>query len=263
MGRQVSMFRWIKPVAVAIAGVSLVFGASAGDSAGLTVFAAASLRESLDEQARNFEGESGISIVVSYGASSALAKQIEAGAPADVFISADLEWMDYLDGRKLLAPGSRGNLLSNRLVLIAPASSKSTLKIEPNFGLSAALGADKLAMANPDSVPAGKYGKRALEMLGVWASVERKVARTENVRVALALVSRGEAPLGIVYATDALAERNVRVVDTFPESSHPAIVYPGAIVAASRSPSAKRFVDYLRSNSARVIWDRYGFAPTS
>jgi molybdate transport system substrate-binding protein len=255
------MFRWIRPVAATIVGVGLVLDATAGNSAGLTVFAAASLRESLDEQVRKFQGETGISIVVAYGASSALAKQIEAGAPADVFISADLEWMDYLDGRKLLAPGSRANLLSNRLVLIAPASSRSTLKIGPNFGLAAALGADKLAMANPDAVPAGKYGKHALETLGVWASVERQVARTENVRVALALVSRGEAPLGIVYATDALTERNVRIIDTFPESSHPAIVYPEAIVAASRAPFAKRLVDYLRSTSARVIWERYGFAP--
>jgi molybdate transport system substrate-binding protein len=255
------MFEWIKPVAVTIVGVGLVFGATAVSSAVLTVFAAASLKESLDAQARKFEGQTGTSIVVSYGASNALAKQIEAGAPADVFISADLVWMDYLDARKLLAPGSRANLLSNRLVLIAPAGSRSPLKIGPNFGLAAALGADKLAMANPDAVPAGKYGKQALETLGVWASVERQVARTENVRVALALVSRGEAPLGIVYATDALAERNVRIVDTFPESSHPTIVYPAAIVAASRSPSAKRFVDYLRSTSARVIWERYGFAP--
>ena len=255
------MFRWIKPIAAAIAVVSLVFGASTGSSAGLTVFAAASLKESLDEQARKFEGETGTSIVVSYGSSNALAKQIEAGAPADVFISADLEWMDYLDGRKLLAPGSRANLLSNRLVLIASASSRSTLKIGPGFALAAALGADKLAMANPDSVPAGKYGKQALETLGVWASVEKKVARTENVRVALTLVSRGEAPLGIVYATDALAERNVRIVDTFAESSHPAIVYPVAIVAANGSISAKRFVDYLLSTPARVIWERYGFAP--
>jgi len=255
------MFRWIRPAAVAIVGVGLVLGATARDSAALTVFAAASLKESLDEQARKFEGETGISIVVSYGASNALAKQIEAGAPADVFISADLEWMDYLEGRKLLAPGSRANLLSNRLVLIAPASSKSTLKIGPDFGPAAALGTDKLAMANPDAVPAGKYGKQALETLGVWASVERQVARTENVRIALALVSRGEAPLGIVYETDALAERSVRIVDIFPASSHAAIVYPEAIVAASRSSSAKRFVDYLRSRSARVIWERYGFAP--
>lgn len=215
----------------------------------------------MDEQVRKFEGDTGISIVVSYGASNTLAKQIEAGAPADVFVSADLDWMDYLDGRKLLAPGSRTNLLSNRLVLIAPVSSRSTLKIGSNFGLAAALGADKLAMANPDAVPAGKYGKQALETLGVWASVERQVARTENVRVALALVSRGEAPLGIVYTTDALTDRNVRIVDTFPESSHPAIIYPAAIVAASRAPFAKRFVDYLRSTSARLIWQRYGFAP--
>src|SRR4029450_10533776 len=175
----------------------------------VTVFAAASLKEAMDEQGRTFGGGAGNKVIVSYGASNALAKQIEAGAPADLFISADLDWMDYLDQRKLLAPHTRSNLWRNTLVLVAPASSGSTLKIGPNFGLAAALGNDKLAMANPDSVPAGQYGKSALEKLGVWTAVERQVARADTVRAALALVSRGEAPCGIVYRTDAMADKGV------------------------------------------------------
>ena len=162
-------------------------------AADVTVFAAASLKESMDEQARHFEAASGNKVIVSYGGSNALAKQIESGAPADVFISADLDWMDYVDQRKLLKPNTRSNLLDNALVLIAPAASTSTLKIAPNFRLASALGSDKLAMANPDSVPAGMYGKSALENLGVWKSVEGRVARAETVRAALALVSRGRS----------------------------------------------------------------------
>jgi molybdate transport system substrate-binding protein len=226
----------------------------------VTVFAAASLKEALDDQAKQFESSTGNKVVVSYAASNALAKQIESGAPADVFISADLDWMDYLDQRRLLASNTRYNLLRNSIVLIAPASSSSTLKIAPNFGLAAALGSDKLAMANPDSVPAGRYGKSALESLGVWTSVERQVARAENVRAALALVSRGEAPFGIVYRTDAMADRGVRVVDAFPAGSHPPIVYPAAVVATSKSAAAKDLLDFLRSPSARPTWDKYGFA---
>jgi molybdate transport system substrate-binding protein len=227
----------------------------------VTVFAAASLKESLDAQARQFESTTGDKVVVSYGASNALAKQIESGAPAQVFISADLDWMDYLDSRKLLAPGSRVNLLRNSLVLIAPAGSRSSLKIGPNFALADALGADRLAMANPDSVPAGKYGKASLEALGVWASVEKKIARTENVRAALVLVTRGEAPFGIVYATDAQAESGVRVVDTFPDDTHPPIVYPMALLAGSTAPAARAFVAYLASTAAQATWARFGFAP--
>jgi molybdate transport system substrate-binding protein len=170
--------------------------------------------------------------------------------------------MDYLDTRSLLAPGTRVDLLDNRLVLIVPAASTSTLRIAPNFALAAALGADRLAMANPDSVPAGKYGKAALTALGVWASVKTKVARTENVRAALTLVARGEAPYGIVYATDALAESGVRVLDTFPANTHPPVVYPVAVIAAGRSPAAARaLVAYLASDAARAMWQRYGFAP--
>ena len=227
----------------------------------VTVFAAASLKEALDAQARQFETSSGDKVVVSYGASNALSKQIEAGAPAAVFISADLDWMDYLDSRKLLARASRVDLLRNSLVLIVPAGSRSSLKIGANFALADALGADRLAMANPDSVPAGKYGKASLEALGVWASVEKKIARTENVRAALVLVARGEAPFGIVYATDAQAESGVRIVDTFPDDTHPPIVYPMALLAAGTSPAARAFVAYLASAAAQATWVRYGFVP--
>jgi len=242
----------------------LVAGFAAGLSAqvlaaDVTVFAAASLKDAMDAQAQQFAAATGHRVVVSYGASSALAKQIEAGAPADIFISADLDWMDYLGERKLLLPDTRMNLLRNALVLIAPASSTSKLSIAPNFGLAAALGTDKLAMANPDSVPAGKYGKRALMTLGVWDSVERQVARADNVRAALALVSRGEAPYGIVYRTDALADKGVRIVDRFPDATHPAIVYPVALVATSRSTAARPLLEYLRSTAARATWEKYGF----
>ena len=167
-------------------------------AAEVRVLAAASLKEAMDEQARRFEAASGAKVVVSYGASNALAKQIEAGSPADLFISADVDWMDHVDTRRLLAPGTRIDLLRNTLVLIAPAGIPVKLDIAPGFALAQALGSGKLAMANPDSVPAGKYGKRALESLGVWTSVEAQVARAENVRSALVLVARGEAPLGIV-----------------------------------------------------------------
>ena len=238
---------------------SLILLSPATGAADVTVYAAASLKEALDEQAKQFSASTGNKVIVSYGASNALAKQIEAGAPADAFISADLDWMDYVDERKLLAPNSRFNLLRNTLVLIAPSSSTSTLKIGPNFGLASALGTEKLAMANPDSVPAGKYGKSALESLGAWASVEKQVARAENVRAALALVSRGEAPFGIVYRTDAMADKGVRVVDTFPASSHAPIIYPAAMLASSKSTAAKHLLDHLRSAPARAAWERYGF----
>jgi molybdate transport system substrate-binding protein len=228
--------------------------------ADLLVFAAASLREALDEQVNGFKAGAGSRVVVSYGASNALAKQIEAGAPADVFLSADIDWIDYLDERKLLRHGTRMNLLNNRLVLIAPSDSRPSLRIARGFGLAAELHSGRLAMANPDSVPAGKYGRAALQSLGVWADIEPHIARTENVRAALLLVARGEAPFGIVYATDALAEPRVRIVDTFPEYTHAAIVYPVSVVATSRSPYAKRFVDSLASPVAQTIWLRHGFA---
>jgi molybdate transport system substrate-binding protein len=228
--------------------------------ADLTVFAAASLKEALDEQVIRFQADAGSKVVVSYGASNALAKQIEAGAPVDVILSADVDWIDYLDARKLLRQGTRINLLGNRLALIAPANSTPSLRIAPGFGLAAALAGGRLAMANPDSVPAGKYGRDALQSLGVWADIQPHIARTENVRAALVLVARGEAPFGIVYATDALAEPKVRIVDTFPDDTHAPIVYPVAIVATSRSPYAQRFIDSLASPAARTVWLRHGFA---
>ena len=229
-------------------------------AAELRVFAAASLQGTLDEQVRQFEAATGSRVVVSYGASNALARQIEAGAPADLFLSADLEWMDYLDLHHRLAPGTRAALLRNTLVLVAPKSSTVRLDLSPGVALAAALGDGKLAMANPESVPAGKYGKAALESLGVWSSIERQIARTQNVRAALALVARGEAPLGIVYRTDALAEPGVSIVGTFPAGSHPPVVYPAAVIAESpESAAATALLDALRSPSARPAWEKHGF----
>jgi molybdate transport system substrate-binding protein len=249
----------VQHILAAVAAALVICATLPAAGANITVFAAASLKQALDNQARRFEASTGDKIVVSYAGSNALAKQIEAGAPADIFISADADWMDYLDSRKLLVLKSRVELLRNRLVLIAPADSSGSLQIAPNFPLSAALGAGRLAIANPDSVPAGKYAKAALQALGVWPSVEKQIARTENVRAALVLVARGEAPLGIVYATDALAERRVRVVGTFAETTHPAIVYPIAVVAGQRPAAASALLAYLASAAARLIWERYGF----
>jgi len=240
--------------------VAIAVAAGNAHAVSVTVFAAASLRGALEEQLGGFESASGDKLTVVYAGSNALAKQIEAGAPADVFISADVDWMDYLEARKLLAPASRIDLVGNRLVLIAPANNDSALTIAPGFALSPALGAGKLAMANPDSVPAGKYAKAALEALGVWPSVQKQVARTEHVRASLALVARGEAALGIVYATDALAEPKVRVVGTFPAGTHPAIVYPAAVIATSRARAqARALIAYLASGAAQATWRHHGF----
>jgi molybdate transport system substrate-binding protein len=225
----------------------------------VTVFAAASLNEAMDEQARQFERATGNKVIVSYAASNALAKQIDAGAPADLFISADLDWMDYVSQRGLVVPNARLDLLRNTLVLIAQSSSSTALRIAPNFDLAGALGTGRLAMANPDSVPAGRYGKNALEKLGIWGSVEGKVARTENVRAALALVSRGEAPFGIVYRTDAMADKSVKIVDEFPVGSYPPILYPAAVLAGGKSTAARALLDYLHSAPARAAWERFGF----
>ena len=227
-------------------------------AADITVFAAVSLKEAMDAQAKKFQADTSNKVIISYGGSNALARQIEAGAPADLFISADVDWMDYLESRKLLMPNTRINLLRNRLVLIAPITNTASLKITPNFKLAAALGSERLAMANPDSVPAGKYGKAALETLGVWPGVEKHVVRAENVRSALALVSRGEAAYGIVYSTDALADKKVRVIDIFPEDTHPPIFYAAAVIATGKS-TAKSLLDYLHSSAASTIWEQYGF----
>jgi molybdate transport system substrate-binding protein len=237
-------------------GLLLLPAAAAADT--ITVFAAASLKDALDENARAYQAKAGDRIVVSYAASPALAKQIEAGAPADLFISADLDWMDYLDQRRLIKAHTRQNLLRNRLVLIAAAGSKVSVNIAPGFPLAKLLGDGRLAMANPDAVPAGKYGKASLEALGVWKDVQSKVASAENVRAALVLVSRGEAPFGIVYKTDAAADSRVRVVGLFPENTHPPIIYPIAMTAAGK-PAAAAFLKWLSEPQARAIFEKHGF----
>jgi molybdate transport system substrate-binding protein len=225
----------------------------------LVVFAAASLKTALDDVAARWKAEGNRAPKISYGASSALAKQIEQGAPADLFISADLDWMDYLDQRKLIRSGTRFNLLGNRMALVAPKDSTIELTIAPGFDLAGALGNGRLAMANVQSVPAGKYGKAALETLGVWSSVAGKLAQAADVRAALVLVARGETPLGIVYQTDAAAAPGVRIVGLFPADSHPPIIYPVALTATTRNPDVFRFRDYLASPEAKTLFEKQGF----
>jgi len=224
------------------------------------VFAAASLKTALDDIAKQWRAETGKTAKVSYAGSSALARQIEQGAPADLFISADSDWMNDLAGKNLIKPATRADLLGNRIVLVAAKDDKTALKIAPGFDLAGALGNNRLAMANVDAVPAGKYGKAALESLGVWPSVSAKVAQADDVRAALLLVSRGEAPFGIVYATDAAADPGVRVVDAFPADSHPPIIYPGAVLASSKTPDAEAFLAHLRSAQAKPLFERQGFS---
>ena len=242
-----------------LAALLLVLFAAAPARAGtIMVFAAASLRESLDAAVKPFESATGDKVVVSYAASSALAKQVEAGAPATLFIAADLDWMDHVEKRGLVVAGTRRNLLGNDLVLVAPAASPVSLRIGPGFDLAKALDGGRLALANPDAVPAGKYARAALVSLGAWAGVEKHLAPVENVRAALALVSRNEAPLGIVYRTDAMADKGVRMVDAFPAGSFPAIVYPMAELRGS-TPATHALARHLASPAARAIWQRYGF----
>jgi molybdate transport system substrate-binding protein len=233
--------------------------ASAAAANDVVVFAAASLKNALDDASAAYATDTGVKALISYAASSTLAKQVESGAPADIFISADLDWMDYLQKRNLIKPETRQTLLGNKLVLIAPAGSTAKIEIAPGFALAELLGNERLSMADPSAVPAGKYGKAALEKLGVWASVSSKVAPAEDVRSALLLVSRGETPLGIVYATDAAADKGVRIVAAFPEDSHPPIVYPAALLASSDNPAAAAFLDFLKSDRARPFFERQGF----
>jgi molybdate transport system substrate-binding protein len=230
----------------------------AGDK-GPVVFAAASLKDALDAVDAGWTKESGKQVVPSYAASSALAKQIEQGAPADIFISADEDWMNYLAEKKLIKPDTRFDLLGNTLVLIAPKDSKIETKIADGFPLATLLGDGHLAMANTDSVPAGKYGKAALTKLGVWDQVRDKIAQADNVRAALQLVSRGEAPLGIVYATDAKSDPNVKVIDIFPEGTHPPIIYPIAIMASSTNADAPALLAYLKSSATQRVFKDQGF----
>lgn len=242
-----------------LASVLLAGQAVVAQETKVTVFAAASLKNALDAVNTACEAEVGEAATISYAGSSALAKQIEEGAPADVFISADLDWMKYLSDKQLIKADTEVQLLGNRIVLVAPSDSTAQLEIAPNFDLAGAIGDGKLAMADVKAVPAGKYGKAALETLGVWASVEGKVAQAENVRAALALVATGEAALGIVYQTDAKAEPKVKVVGTFPENSHPAIIYPVAQTAESKDDDTPAFLKCLQTAKAMDIFQGQGF----
>ena len=238
---------------------SAVASRAAAQSKDVVVLAAASLKNALDEASAAWSTQTGKNTKVSYAASPALARQIEAGIPADIFISADIPWMDYVAERKLIKAPSRSDFLGNQIVLIAGKDSKVDVKIANDFPLRAALGDGWLAMANFDAVPAGRYGKASLEALGVWKSVADRVAQAENVRMALTLVARGEAPLGIVYRTDAAAESAVRVVGVFPADTHPPIVYPLAVLARSTNPDAEAFVAYLKSPAAAAFFEKQGF----
>jgi molybdate transport system substrate-binding protein len=252
---------WGLLAAIAVASVTHAADpAAAPVPESILVFAAASLTDVLEEVNTAFTAATGIKVRTSFAASSVLAKQIDAGAPADVFVSADREWMDYLAQHALLKDGSRRDLLGNQLVLIAPAVSTVKLKITRGFDLLGALHGARLSTGDPDSVPAGIYGKQALTQLNVWDQVADHLVRAENVRAALAYVARGEAPLGIVYRTDALAEKRVRIVDTFPEDTHSPINYPVARMLQSQ-PQSRRYSDFLGSEAARQIFVRRGFVP--
>lgn len=232
--------------------------AAAPSNPPLIVYGAASLTNALQEIGTHYMRESKHAVKFSFAASSTLARQIEAGAPADIFFSADVDWMDYLQQHHLIKVATRQNLLGNSLVLIAPVSSHTQLKVTAGFALAAALGGGRLAVAATDSVPAGRYARAALKSLGVWNQISDKLVQAENVRMALAYVDRAEAPLGVVYQTDALIDRKVRIVDHFPEGSYPAIMYPVAVTVSAR-PDAKEFVAYLHSATAIAIFKKYGF----
>jgi len=242
--------------ALAMGGASLL---SAAAQENVTVFAAASLKNALDGVNAAWKEQAGKEATISYAASSALAKQIEEGAPADVFFSADLDWMAYLSDKNLTKKDTETRLLGNRIVLVAPADSSAATEIASGFDLAGLLGDGKLAMANVESVPAGKYGKEALEKLGVWDKVSGQVAQAENVRAALALVATGEAPLGIVYATDAKAEPKVKVIGTFPEDSHDPIVYPVAATAEGKAADTDAFLKFVQSAKAKALFEAQGF----
>jgi molybdate transport system substrate-binding protein len=233
----------------------------------LTIFAAASMKNALDDVNTAFTKKTNIKTVASYAATSALMRQIEQGAPADIFASADLEWMDYGLKNKLINPSTRVNLLGNRLVLIAPKDSKiGTVTLAPGFDLAKLVGDGRIATGEVKSVPVGRYAVAALEKLGMWSSVEKRMAMVENVRVALTLVARGEAVLGIVYETDAKVEPGVKIVAHFPPDSHPEIVYPAAATIKA-NPEAPRYIDFLQSTASKSVFEKYGFSflvkPTS
>ncbi len=250
---------WGVPMLRVILAVLLL--ASPARAADLTVFAAASLKTALDQVAADWQGQTGQRVVVSYAGSSALAKQIIAGAPADIFIPSSVEWMDAVDAAGLLRKASRVDLLGNRLVLVAHGAGAAPVTLDEDTDLAALLAGGKLAMAMVDAVPAGQYGREALTTLGLWDSVADSVAQAENVRVALQLVAWGEAPLGIVYASDAVAEPEVTVVATFPEASHRPIIFPAAVIDSSTVPEAAAFLTYLTLPDAQAVFTAQGFLP--
>jgi len=255
------MCRFLWPCLVACALLAAARESCADErQPGIIVFGAASLTNVLQDLGDAFSKETRVPVKFSFAASSALARQIENGAPADVFFSADLDWMDYLEARDLIQRQSRHDIVGNRLVLIAPLDSTIMLKIAPGFALAAALGKSRLATGDPDSVPVGRYARSALENLGVWKEVGDRLIRADSVRAALAFVDRGEAPLGIVYETDALIDKNVRVVDVFPADSHLPIVYPIALTAVAR-PEAARFIAFVRGPAGDAAFKAYGFIP--
>jgi molybdate transport system substrate-binding protein len=251
-----------------LAGVFLAFAilfgsacspASAQDKS-LTVFAAASMKNALDDIDAAYTGKTGVKIIASYAASSALAKQIEQGAPADIFMSADTDWMDYAANRNVISTPTRLNLLGNSIVLVAPKDSGvDKVTIGQGFDLAKLAGAGKIATGDVNAVPVGKYAKAALEKLGAWDAVGPKFAMGESVRAALTLVARGEAALGIVYATDARVEPGVKIVGTFPVDSHPPIIYPVAATTTAK-PEAASYLGFLRSSAAKSIFEKYGFS---
>lgn len=247
----------MSPNSLLAAALALILSALPAGAAEVLVFAAASTATALDEAGALFAARGGDRVKAAYAASSTLAKQIELGAPAQIYLSADQRWMDYLAARKLLVADSRRDLLGNRLVVVTPADRPSVpLKLD---GLAATLGGGRLALGDPDHVPAGLYARQALEKLGQWAAVEPRLARAESVRAALALVEHGEAPLGIVYATDAAESRKVRVAAEIPESLHEPILYPVALVAGGDTPAARAFLGFLQSPEARAVFARHGF----
>ena len=249
----------VRAILCGFALVCSAFLAAPAQARDVVVFAAASLKNALDDAGAAWERETGRKPVISYAASNVLAKQIEAGAPADIFFSADLDWMDDAAAKGLIRPESRANLLGNALVLIAPKDSSLQVALRPGLDLGSLLGRERLAMAHAEAVPAGKYGRAALEHLGAWEGVKARLAQTENVRAALVLVARGEAPLGIVYRTDAASDPKVRIVATFPEGSHPPIVYPVALTRDSANPDAASFLAFLKSGRARPHFEKQGF----
>jgi molybdate transport system substrate-binding protein len=227
----------------------------------MTVFAAASMRNALDDTNVTFRKLTGVKVIASYAATSALVKQMEQGAPADVFVSADMKWMDYAIAHNLVKPDTRVNLLGNRLVMIAPAKGKiDHVDIGNGFDIASLAGDGRIAVADVKAVPAGLYAKAALESLGVWKTAEPKLAQAENVRAALAYVARGETAIGIVYETDARIEPGVKIVGIFPATSHPPVTYPVAATAETKNQYVNRYLKFLRSSVAKAIFEKYGFS---